>query len=108
MAAASAAPSPQQQAYNYETPAPPVSYTFDWAVNSVDNLQRPVNYGHQEQRQGAATQGVYFVLLPDSRLMRVNYYADETGFHPTYTFEQPPVQSQAVASPPGAYTPPGK
>lgn len=29
----------------------------------------------------------YYVQLPDSRLMTVEYFADETGYHPTITFE---------------------
>ena len=119
----SCAPLPQQQqAYNYQTPTTPqtpVSYNFDWNVNAIDGFQQPVNYGHQEQRQGNAVQGTYFVLLPHGQLMRVNYIADQTGFHPTITFEPYPgaaasgqavLGAGSVASPPStAYnTPLGK
>ncbi|XP_064108574.1 cuticle protein 18.6-like [Macrobrachium nipponense] len=44
-------------------------------------------YGHSEVRDGAVTQGSYYVQLPDSRLMKVNYIADEYGYHPTITYE---------------------
>ncbi|XP_064108859.1 uncharacterized protein LOC135217100 [Macrobrachium nipponense] len=81
------------QGYNYAAPTTPApaSYGFNYAVDAVDGLRRPVQFGHEENRQGVQTTGTYYVLLPDSRLMTVNYYVDETGFHPTYTF-----QGQAV------------
>lgn len=65
----------------------PASYNFAYTVDAADPYNNPVKFGHQEGRNGAYTSGTYYVLLADSRLMTVNYYADETGFHPTYTFE---------------------
>ncbi|XP_037786317.1 pro-resilin-like [Penaeus monodon] len=59
-------------------------YNYKWEVK--DKASRN-NYGHEEHRDGALTQGSYFVHLPDSRLMRVDYYVDEYGYHPTITFE---------------------
>ncbi|XP_064108689.1 cuticle protein 19-like [Macrobrachium nipponense] len=73
----------------YSAPAPeysdaPAQYTFQWDVND----QYSGNYyGHQEQRDGPNTQGSYYVRLPDTRLMRVEYYVDEYGYHPTVTYE---------------------
>ena len=127
IAVASAAPQNLQN-YNYNPPnaggqgvlggagalgaaaggaAAPVSYQFAYDVNSYDAFSQKVNYGHAEQREGDVTRGQYFVLLPDTRLMRVSYYSDATGFHPTYTFEgtaqypqaQPQQQVQVASQP---------
>lgn len=62
-------------------------YDFNWKVDAVDYKQNQLNYGQREQRDGSYVKGEYYVLLPDTRLMRVEYYADHTGYHPTYTFE---------------------
>lgn len=43
-------------------------------------------FGHSEQRDGYRTQGRYYVQLPDGRTQVVEYYADETGYHPTVTY----------------------
>lgn len=85
-AAVSAAPQSQRSGYQQEYAAPAV-YNFAYAVDAADPYNQPVRFGHQEGREGAYTSGTYYVLLPDSRLMTVNYYADDTGFHPTYSFE---------------------
>ncbi|XP_037786458.1 pro-resilin-like [Penaeus monodon] len=65
-------------------PSAPAQYTFQWDVN--DQLSGNF-YGHQEQREGANTQGKYYVQLPDGRRLVVEYFADSTGYHPTITFE---------------------
>ncbi|KAF2351541.1 Insect cuticle protein [Trinorchestia longiramus] len=62
----------------------PAQYSFKWDVNDAESGNF---YGHQEERDGALTQGRYYVTLPDTRVMTVEYYADETGYHPTITFE---------------------
>ncbi|XP_063591094.1 cuticle protein 21-like [Penaeus indicus] len=62
----------------------PARYNYKWEVK--DKTSRNY-YGHEEHRDGALTHGSYFVHLPDSRLMRVDYYVDEYGYHPTITFE---------------------
>ncbi|XP_064109750.1 pro-resilin-like [Macrobrachium nipponense] len=105
----------------YSAPAPqyndiPAQYNFQWDVND----QYSGNfYGHQEQRDGSNTQGSYYVQLPDTRLMKVDYYVDDFGFHPTVTYEgeaqypsapaqtyQPaPAPSQVYAQPAPAPTP---
>nr|XP_027218680.1 cuticle protein 21-like [Penaeus vannamei] len=84
------------QGYNYASPAPapaptpaPAAYNYAYSVGAVDGLGRPVQFGHQEGREGDATAGRYFVVLSDGRLMTVDYYADQTGFHPTYSFQAP-------------------
>ncbi|KAA0193584.1 Cuticle Protein CPR RR Uncl [Hyalella azteca] len=78
-----ARPQNQQYSYDYDD----AKYDFSWNVDSVDYNKNLVQYGQREQRDGAYTKGEYYVLLPDTRLMKVEYYADATGFHPTYTFE---------------------
>ncbi|KAG7156061.1 Pro-resilin-like 146 [Homarus americanus] len=62
----------------------PAQYNFQWDVNDS-----PSNnfYGHQEQRDGDNTQGSYYVQLPDTRTLRVDYTADQTGYHPILIFE---------------------
>ena len=44
------------------------------------------NFGHSEIRSGSETRGRYYVNLPDGRTQIVEYYADETGYHPTITY----------------------
>ncbi|KAK7057040.1 hypothetical protein SK128_001373 [Halocaridina rubra] len=43
-------------------------------------------YGHSSTRNGDREEGRYFVLLPDRRLMTVQYVADSTGYHPKITY----------------------
>ncbi|XP_068201714.1 pro-resilin-like [Palaemon carinicauda] len=87
------------QGYNYDVPTTPApaAYSFSYAVDAFDLLSNPVQYGHQENRQGPQTTGTYYVQLPDTRVMIVNYYADETGFHPTYSFQGQAVYPQPAA-----------
>ncbi|XP_063591352.1 uncharacterized protein LOC134768460 [Penaeus indicus] len=105
VAAAWAAP---QGGYNYqapvvqqpEYPSVPAQYSFQWDVND----QYSGNYyGHQEQRDGANTHGSYYVRLPDTRLMRVEYYVDEYGFHPVITYEG---EAQYPSAPAQVYSQP--
>ncbi|XP_063862195.1 pro-resilin-like [Scylla paramamosain] len=62
----------------------PAQYNFQY---DVDDQPSGNFFGHQEQRDGDRTEGSYYVRLPDTRLMRVEYYVDDTGYHPTVTFE---------------------
>ncbi|XP_047493757.1 pro-resilin-like [Penaeus chinensis] len=68
-------------------PQAPAQYNFGYAVNANDATGNRLDFGHQEERNGAQTSGSYFVLLPDTRVMRVEYTVDEFGFHPVVTFE---------------------
>ncbi|KAK3855015.1 hypothetical protein Pcinc_038553 [Petrolisthes cinctipes] len=105
-------PSSRQGAGQYSGgPSSPAQYNFQWDVNDASSGNF---YGHQEQRDGDNTQGSYYVQLPDSRLMRVEYYADQTGYHPTVTFEgeaqyptaSAPGRSYSPPAPAGSYSPP--
>ena len=60
-------------------------YSFEW---SVEDSSEEVNMGHQESRDGDKTEGSYYVLLPDSRLMKVTYYVDgDSGFVANIEYE---------------------
>ncbi|XP_037773908.1 pollen-specific leucine-rich repeat extensin-like protein 4, partial [Penaeus monodon] len=45
----------------------------------------------------------YYVGLPDTRLMRVEYYVDEYGFHPVITYEG---EAQYPSAPAQVYSQP--
>ncbi|XP_071547567.1 pro-resilin-like [Panulirus ornatus] len=62
----------------------PAQYNFQWEVNDPPSANF---YGHQEQRDGANTQGSYYVQLPDSRRLLVDYTADASGYRPVVTYE---------------------
>ncbi|XP_047472542.1 uncharacterized protein LOC125027506 [Penaeus chinensis] len=47
------------------------------------------NFGHQEDRDGYRTQGLYYVHLPDNRVQKVTYYVDgKSGFVAHVTYER--------------------
>lgn len=45
------------------------------------------DFGHMESRRGDKATGRYYVQLPDGRRQVVTYEADQTGYHPTITYE---------------------
>ncbi|CAL4188504.1 unnamed protein product, partial [Meganyctiphanes norvegica] len=47
-------------------------------------------FGHSETHDEYRVEGTYYVHLPDGRVQTVNYYADETGYHPTIVYEGTP------------------
>ncbi|CAG9854757.1 unnamed protein product [Phyllotreta striolata] len=73
---------PQRIAYSNEQPSP---YQYDY---KVDNPSSNTYYGKSETGDAAGrVSGSFYVLLPDGRLMTVDYYADgESGFVPKVTF----------------------
>ena len=48
------------------------------------------DYAHKESRVGSSIKGVYTVLLPDGRKQIVHYEANEHGFNPSISYEEPP------------------
>ncbi|CAL8110642.1 unnamed protein product [Orchesella dallaii] len=60
----------------------PANYDFQYEVFGGGNF-----FGHEESRRDKNTKGKYHVLLPDGRRQIVTYVADETGYHPTITYE---------------------
>ncbi|MCL4128152.1 UNVERIFIED_CONTAM: hypothetical protein GTU68_018382, partial [Idotea baltica] len=61
------------------------SYEFTYNVHdSSDEL----DFGHHETKSDDRVEGYYYVLLPDSRLQRVNYYVDGySGFVAEVAYE---------------------
>ncbi|XP_069183657.1 uncharacterized protein [Procambarus clarkii] len=57
-------------------------YQFSYTVNHQQN-----QFGHQESRDDGRVSGEYHVLLPGGTRQVVMYYADDTGYHPTVTYE---------------------
>lgn len=46
------------------------------------------DYGHEEKRDGKSAEGNYYVLLPDGRRQKVEYYADNSGYHAKVSYER--------------------
>ena len=73
MAVALAAP--QQYARQQYSDAP-AQYSYDYKVQDASS---GVDFGQTESRDGAATQGSYYVALPDGRVQRVTYTVSGDG-----------------------------
>ena len=73
MAVALAAP--QQYARQQYSDAP-AQYSYDYKVQDSSS---GVDFGQTESREGAATQGSYYVALPDGRVQRVTYTVSGDG-----------------------------
>lgn len=74
---------------SYEDSHERLGYSFGYEISDEDSDENPLHFGHAEGRsdESDTTSGSYYVLLPDSRTLRVEYYVDENGFHPTVTYE---------------------
>lgn len=51
----------------------------------------------------------YYIRLPDTRLMKVDYYVDKYGYHPTITYEgeaQYPEPTKEYSQPKNTYQQP--
>ncbi|KAG7173880.1 Pro-resilin-like 118 [Homarus americanus] len=93
-------PPPASTLSRRPTDAPPSTscarYQFSYAVSHYQN-----QYGHQETRDGGHVSGVYHVLLPGGTRQVVRYYADDTGYHPTITYEDAyNIDPRSVTNPP--------
>ncbi|XP_018017501.1 adult-specific cuticular protein ACP-20 [Hyalella azteca] len=62
----------------------PAHYGFQYGVHDPHH---GANFGHQEEREGYTTRGSYYVNLPDGRLQKVEYIADEHGYRPIVSYE---------------------
>ncbi|XP_064088281.1 pro-resilin-like [Macrobrachium nipponense] len=62
----------------------PAAYNYNYLIQ--DDYSG-AHFGQDEVRDGYKTEGKYFVHLPDGRIQTVSYYADETGYHATVTYE---------------------
>lgn len=85
--------------------SPPQPSEYDFGYGVTDDYHG-THFGHSEKRDGYRTEGQYFVDLPDGRRMIVNYYSDETGYHPTITYEGKPTypEPKPVYKPEPLYT----
>lgn len=64
----------------------PANYDFSYEVIAPEY---GVQFGHQESRRDEQTAGHYNVLLPDGRTQIVQYEADQGGYRPTITYQEP-------------------
>ncbi|XP_069975748.1 pro-resilin-like [Penaeus vannamei] len=65
---------------------PDRQYSIQYAVRDESSGN---NFGHQEDRDGYRTQGLYYVELPDNRVQKVTYYVDgKSGFVAQVTYER--------------------
>ncbi|KAF0314194.1 Pro-resilin [Amphibalanus amphitrite] len=56
---------------------PPQPYSFEYEVKDDQGN----DYGHKEESDGSRVEGVYRVLLPDTRVQTVTYYVEgDSGF----------------------------
>nr|XP_053642540.1 pro-resilin-like [Cherax quadricarinatus] len=64
---------------------PPIPYEFLYGVR---DQYHGTDFGHEEQGNGGAVSGRYYVLLPDGRRQVVTYTADHVrGYVATVTYE---------------------
>nr|XP_027214650.1 uncharacterized protein LOC113807560 [Penaeus vannamei] len=69
----------------YPAQEEPAKYSFEYEVKDEPSGN---DFGHQEARDGAHTQGDYFVRLPDGRLQQVAYTVDgDSGFEAEVSYE---------------------
>ncbi|KAK4872372.1 hypothetical protein RN001_014401 [Aquatica leii] len=61
------------------------NYAFGYKVRDFESGN---DFGHEEVSDGATRKGRYHVLLPDGRLQKVQYWADDTGYHATVTYNR--------------------
>ncbi|XP_045106394.1 uncharacterized protein LOC123501562 [Portunus trituberculatus] len=62
---------------NINEPTIPAKYDFKYDVNAE---AEGTSFSHQESRDNDLTKGNYEVQLPDGRIQKVTYTADENGF----------------------------
>nr|XP_023019380.1 uncharacterized protein LOC111508185 [Leptinotarsa decemlineata] len=59
-------------------------YAFGYRIKDAKEGN---DFGHQEKRNGKNAEGSYYVLLPDGRKQKVDYFADTSGYHAKVTYE---------------------
>ncbi|XP_043228609.1 cuticle protein 19.8-like [Amphibalanus amphitrite] len=95
---------PQKYAQQQYSDAP-AKYAYDYKVQDSNYA---VDFGQSESRDGANTQGSYYVALPDGRVQRVTYsVSGDGGYVAEVTYEGEARYPAASASQP-AYRPAGK
>merc|ERR1711962_300791 len=75
-------------------------YTWEYAVKDDYTLN---DFGHKESRNGAYTDGKYYVALPDGRLQTVTYTVEgENGYVPIVEYAGEPQYPEAKPYAPAA------
>ena len=95
------APAYKEPAY----PDEPPKYTYSYSVQ--DDYSKN-NYGANEDRDGYATSGSYYVALPDGRLQKVTYTVNGDGGYVadvTYEGEAQYPEAKPYSPPAPAYKP---
>merc|ERR1712150_390172 len=86
-------------------PDEPPKYSYSYSVKDDYTSN---NYGANEDRDGYATSGSYYVALPDGRLQKVTYTVNGDGGYVadvTYEGEAQYPEAKAYAPPAPAYKP---
>ena len=89
----------QQQRQYSDAPA---QYSYDYKVQDDTS---GVDFGQNESRDGAVTQGSYYVALPDGRVQRVTYTVSGDGGYVAEVSYEGEAQYPAAASSQPAYRP---
>ena len=89
----------QQQRQYSDAPA---QYSYDYKVQDATS---GVDFGQNESRDGAVTQGSYYVALPDGRVQRVTYTVSGDGGYVAEVSYEGEAQYPAAASSQPAYRP---
>ncbi|XP_046628043.1 pro-resilin-like [Neodiprion virginianus] len=80
---------PANAGYRYahqDDESAPAKYEFEYEVKDEPSGN---DFGHHESRDGDNTRGVYTVVLPDGRKQIVHYEADQEGYKPRISYEEP-------------------
>lgn len=72
-------------------------YSFEY---EVDAPEYGTKFGHKESREGDRATGAYHVLLPDGRMQKVEYVADQDGYRPEVSYDESARQGQGGESGP--------
>lgn len=62
--------------YGDDSYGPPPPYDFGYSSQDPEG-----SHGHSQSSDGRTVRGHYMIQLADGHMRRVEYYADETGFH---------------------------
>eukprot|EP00091_Calanus_sinicus_P020617 TRINITY_DN572_c0_g1_i8.p1 TRINITY_DN572_c0_g1~~TRINITY_DN572_c0_g1_i8.p1 ORF type:complete len:121 (-),score=47.63 TRINITY_DN572_c0_g1_i8:90-452(-) len=98
-------PPPSYAAAAPAYPDEPAKYTYSYAVKDDYTSN---NYGANEDRDGYATSGSYYVALPDGRLQKVTYSVNGDGGYVadvTYEGEAQYPEVKPYSPPAPAYKP---
>ena len=67
---------------------------YQFSYNSQD---REGSHGHSQTSDGKRVHGHYYIMLADGRMRKVEYHADETGFHAKIVTNEQGTESKDAA-----------